>query len=289
VVAQIESKAAQALRTTTYLDPSFSRDGKQIVYQKASNEKGADPDEQLIIVDIDGSHARALKTPGLSAEHPRFSPDGSRIVFCGRASGPSDIWVIGSDGTGLTQLTSKSGYNSKPVFDSSGNVVYVREIPENKNVLVWYDLKTKSEEIIVGECARVIWAIPVADGFIVKYLSKFGEPWIIGRVKKGKTVPEAIKGLPATNPQEIEIYRSTLDGHRALLGIRDSSGDGTPKLWLKDNGKWVEVPALRTRDIDLSPDGTMFAFVARPSENAKKGIYLYSIDQKLGKPVVADQ
>src|SRR4029453_16142175 len=39
----------------------------------------------------------------------RFSPDGSRIAFASLRSGTPEIWLAGSDGSGLRQLTTLGG------------------------------------------------------------------------------------------------------------------------------------------------------------------------------------
>ncbi len=62
--------------------------------------------------------------------HPRWSPDGTRIVFAsdrgrdyyGRHN--MDIWMINCDGSNLTQLTTNGSEDDYPVWDPSGEYVY---------------------------------------------------------------------------------------------------------------------------------------------------------------------
>ena len=62
--------------------------------------------------------------------HPRWSPDGTRIVFAsdrgrdyyGRHN--MDIWMINCDGSNLTQLTTNGSEDDYPVWDPSGNYIY---------------------------------------------------------------------------------------------------------------------------------------------------------------------
>jgi Tol biopolymer transport system component len=52
-----------------------------------------------------------------TAIFPDFSPDGSKIVFCaGTSTFARDIYVVNSDGSDLTRLTSGVGNNVYPAF-----------------------------------------------------------------------------------------------------------------------------------------------------------------------------
>jgi TolB protein len=52
-----------------------------------------------------------------------WSPDGTRIVFASRRSGNADIWMINSDGTQLTQLTTHPAYDFAPTWSPDGTKV----------------------------------------------------------------------------------------------------------------------------------------------------------------------
>jgi hypothetical protein len=122
-----------------------------------------------------------------------------------------------------------------------------------------------------------------AKGYVIKHLQKFGDPWIVAVAgKDGK--PAAISGIPVKNPQDVEVYRTSNDANRRLIAVREEYKD-VPALWLRDNGKWVQIPGLPARHFDLSPDGKMFVFAGKPSEKAPEGVFLYSIDDKQGKPL----
>jgi hypothetical protein len=54
---------------------------------------------------------------------PRFSPDGSSIVFSSDRDGNDEIYVIGVDGTGLARLTSSPGRDLDPSFSPDGSKI----------------------------------------------------------------------------------------------------------------------------------------------------------------------
>jgi dipeptidyl aminopeptidase/acylaminoacyl peptidase len=59
---------------------------------------------EIWVINSDGTGARAVTTGGQTDQSPSFSPDGRRIAFL-RVSAGSDIHVVNIDGTGLTNLT----------------------------------------------------------------------------------------------------------------------------------------------------------------------------------------
>jgi TolB protein len=71
-----------------------------------------------------GTDKQQVTHMGFVAIFPDFSPDGSKIVFC---AGPStfgrDIYVVNSDGSDLTRLTSGVGNNVYPAFSPDGQKI----------------------------------------------------------------------------------------------------------------------------------------------------------------------
>jgi hypothetical protein len=99
---------------------------------------GACPDVQnfeLCLVNEDGTDRRPLSAgPGhvgtTEDDSPAWSPDGSRIVFRrrpdngpGTSSGPGDLYIVGVDGTGETQLTNEPADESQPTWSPDGQTI----------------------------------------------------------------------------------------------------------------------------------------------------------------------
>lgn len=91
--------------------PAFSPDGSQIAYAGLGSAPGAGG---IFIADADGTHRRQLTSrPEGEGEdlQPRFSPDGSRLVFWRLTNHPvgstsvDELWIVDADGTDLHQLT----------------------------------------------------------------------------------------------------------------------------------------------------------------------------------------
>ena len=61
----------------------------------------------LLLVDLaDGLRRRLTDTPGVD-DRPVWSPDGRKILFVSGRTGIASLWVMGRDGSGMTQVTNK--------------------------------------------------------------------------------------------------------------------------------------------------------------------------------------
>jgi Tol biopolymer transport system component len=75
-------------------DPAISPDGRSVVYAQ---------NRDLVITNIDGTGTHPVTTGGHNDQFPAWAPDGKRLVFV-RADA-SELFIVNTDGTGLTQLT----------------------------------------------------------------------------------------------------------------------------------------------------------------------------------------
>jgi Tol biopolymer transport system component len=97
-------------------DPAYSPDGSVLAFD---SDGGGTAAISVYVMDaVDGHHARRVTTPpaGTSDSEPRFSPDGSRVLFTryrgghrlksGRTVGDtSAVFTVRLDGSGLRRVT----------------------------------------------------------------------------------------------------------------------------------------------------------------------------------------
>jgi len=98
-------------------DPAWSPDGNKIVYR--GHDARMD-NRGLYVINTDGSHARRL-TDDSSDTSPDWSPRGDQIAFMSHRSGNWDLYVMGSDSSGLKPLTTDPSNEGLPCWSPDGD------------------------------------------------------------------------------------------------------------------------------------------------------------------------
>ena len=126
--------------TTFGSRPSFSPDGKELVLESgavvdfAANSLGALPPSVLWIAPLDGGPPRPLTKIG----HPSgghgaaaWSPVGKRVAFATYNRTAAEIWIVGTDGKDLVQVSEGNGQCYDPVWGADGASITYPCLAEN--------------------------------------------------------------------------------------------------------------------------------------------------------------
>ena len=95
--------------------PSWSPDGKQVVYRVAQGTT-----RHLYILDVATKKSRKLETGSDFDTFPTWSPRGDWIGFTSKRDGDYEIYRIRPAGTGLQRLTHSPGNDAHPAFSPDG-------------------------------------------------------------------------------------------------------------------------------------------------------------------------
>src|SRR5205085_12050692 len=82
-------------------NPEWSPDGTRIAFDSNRGTSSVN-DHDLFVINQDGSGLKRLTSSAANDQGPTWSPDGTKIAFISDRAGNDDIWVMNSDGTGLT-------------------------------------------------------------------------------------------------------------------------------------------------------------------------------------------
>jgi TolB protein len=104
--------------TNTY--PSWSPDGRKIVYRKMLGEMNS----EVFVADSDGSNQRNLTNHPAFDGWPSWSPDGSQIVFASNRRANYQIFVMNADGSNVRLVANTEGRATEPRWSPDGRSIY---------------------------------------------------------------------------------------------------------------------------------------------------------------------
>ncbi|HET9263026.1 MAG TPA: hypothetical protein VFO14_08285 [Vicinamibacterales bacterium] len=96
-----------------------------------------DGQPDIYVVRIENGRRRAVTTDEALEGCPRWSPDGTRIIFHSDAGGLNRLWIAASDGTGLRIAASATGELTHPVWSPDGGAVVAWDSDLSTLRLIW--------------------------------------------------------------------------------------------------------------------------------------------------------
>ncbi|HEX5720952.1 MAG TPA: hypothetical protein VF179_32660 [Thermoanaerobaculia bacterium] len=94
----------------------------------------------MVTAEVDVPQVKAgelKKVTNVESSYPFWSPDGSRIVFQSDRNGNSDIYIMKSDGTGLTRLTDRPEADQTPAWSPDGTRIVFQALRDgNEEIYV---------------------------------------------------------------------------------------------------------------------------------------------------------
>jgi TolB protein len=117
--------------------PRWSPDGQRLVFRRIVNKRG-----QLFTIDAaSGTGLVQLTNGDASFDDPSYSPDGRFVVFSsnlGANNKPGynawNIYLVRTDGTGLTQLTDGDSLSQQPHWGADGFVYFASNQAGNSDI-----------------------------------------------------------------------------------------------------------------------------------------------------------
>jgi TolB protein len=108
-------------RASVNSSPSFTPDGKQIVYSSsAPNDRCC----RIFIANLDGTGWRPITGYSAIDTEPKVNPKtGNSMVFTSGRSGPQQIYEMNMDGTNVERLSDGTGEAGNPAWHPDGQII----------------------------------------------------------------------------------------------------------------------------------------------------------------------
>ena len=235
--------------------PELSRDGKRFVMRVPRRTQ-----DDIAVVNVDGSNWRDLTTDKFFDRYPRWSPDGKTIAFTSDRSGRYEIWTLDADATNLCQLT----------FEGVGDTTFPLWSPEGSQLLLHSNFVNKIFNVKADLNGQTPQLLPTPEGgkrFVAWDWSPDGKKLL---------------GTMSVPPLELAYFSFETNRYETLLPF-----SGAP-MWLADNTRFLtyadnkaylsDIVTRKVREIftssdgelrsvDISPDGTFLYFTVYSSES----------------------
>ena len=236
-----------------------------------SNQDG---DDEIYVVDADGSGQTRLTNQVLDDRYPDWSPDGRKISFAsGRDGGNLQIYVMNSDGSSQTRLTNSSGNDTRPAWSSDGTKIAFESNRDGGSEIYVMNSDGSFQTRLTSNSAADIHPTWSPDGTKITFTSgRDGndEIYVMNADGSGQTRltnNSANDESPSWAPGPSIIFQSSRDANWEIYSM---NADGSGQINLTNHPFGDSKPSW-------SPDGTKITF-----ESARNGgnveIYVMSAD-----------
>lgn len=201
---------------------------------------------------------------------PQVSPDGRWVVFAVRATdlagnrGSTDLWVVGTDGTGLRRMTSHSATESNPRWSPDGKTIYFLSTRSGSSQ-IWQIAVGGGEATQVTNLALDAGSFRVSpDGTRLAFSAE---------VFPGKNIDETASQLDEQSKRKSsgQIYDSLLfrhwdtwaDGRRNHIFVIPVKGGAPVDVMKGMDADAPSKPFGGPEEYAFTPDGNAVVFSAR--------------------------
>jgi Tol biopolymer transport system component len=238
----------------------------------------------LFTVEADGSSATriAIDLPG-EANHPSWSPDGSKLAFDVQSEGDTEIYaatIYGSNGSNLTKLTTTAGWNFQPAWSPDGSrIAYVHTSGPNHDIWLMNADGSNPVRLTQDPDFDLSPAWSPDGGKLAFESTRSGSPEIYVMDVDGSHVTRltntpGFDGSPTWSPDGRQIaFVSDRDGPGIYL--MDSDGSEVRKL--------IEGEQVGPLEPAWSPDGARLAYTSSPGRTPEAGIAIHVLDLLSGR------
>jgi Tol biopolymer transport system component len=225
------------------LFPTWSPDGKRILYTSAPSQTGNDV--SISIVNADGTGNKVMDLPQRPAMFPAWSPDGTKIAYTAGEEMPN-VYVVDISGGGARRLNSASQGGAAPFWSRDGKRVGYTRITQGepkKSEIILAQADGSKEEVLVTQPGKI--AVAGAGALspdekrllyvVVDPETHMASLRILDLAAKSERVVSGITLGTVEGPHQFPNPAWAPDGRSFLITLRDEKGSGVFRL--SEDGK----------------------------------------------------
>lgn len=270
--------------------------GRTAVFASPKTGAGKTGAGNLYSINIDGTDRKQLTFREIYDGQPAIAPDGKNIAFISEQVGPSKVYLMKPDGSGIRQLTKGAFNDFGPVFArGSSKVFFARRLSGNPDALLddeifSIDIDGRNEKRLTR---NKLMDTPVAegrDGATLYYLSG-SDRFDLMKLNFQKGTSERVLALGIRGNTGCDISPD----EQWVAYVSDSEKpfeyevfvchmDGSNRKKLTNFHGYIE-------QVRFTSDGKQVIFVVQPKEapgNGRGDIYLASINGKRLRKITAN-
>jgi Tol biopolymer transport system component len=221
-------------------------------------DRPGDANVDIYSMNADGSNLRNLSNNPGGDHDPRYSRDGSRIVFVSNRDGNWEIYSMKADGSSQTRLTYDPAEDELPAWTADDRIVFVSHRDGNAELYVM-NADGSGLRRLTNDPAFDYFPAPAPTGDRVAFISDRDGTFDIytmsigdGSVTRVTDSPIA-DTWPIWSPDGTKIAFTRWNGAVHVLYTVDTDGSGLKQI-TNSPGREEGAPAW-------SPDGTRLAFL----------------------------
>lgn len=165
---------------------------------------------------------------------PQISPDGRRVAFASRRSGPMEIWVADRDGANAVRLTSGLLYSGAPRWSPDGQTLVFGSVVDGNDDIFTVSASGGAVRRITDNAGRDVVASWSRDGRSIYFASNRSGTFEIWKTTESGGTPRQITngggygGFESTDGRY--FYYAKNNGPTSLWRVPADAGDEQPVL-----------------------------------------------------------
>ena len=255
--------------------------------EKIAFTSNRDGNNEIYIMNPDGTEQTNLTQHKASDAQPAWSPTGKQILFTSNRDGMPDLYLMNADGTNGQKVFKDLKLRSAPAWSPDGRQIsYIRDDGARELYIASLDGKNEARVAPVGrfdgysnwsaDGTKIVFDAPLRPENTTSRIHIFD---LITRQKEvllGKVVGISI-GSPRWSPSGDKIVFSWFEGGNSSIYIMNDDGSGTERIVQPLAGFSTDYP-------DWSPDGNALVYERYDIDIKSKNRHIYTVDLSGGEP-----